>query len=105
MITNGVKFKNFRIHRKSSKIKKILVSVLKTNNSILQSLKDNYKNSYDLTKFKKFKNLKNFRLIGMGGSSLGVKAIHSFLRHKIRKKFIFIDNLDLNLKKLEIKNF
>ena len=105
MITNGVKFKNFRIHRKSSKIKKILVSVLKTNNSILQSLKDNYKNSYDLTKFKKFKNFKNFRLIGMGGSSLGVKAIHSFLRHKIRKKFIFIDNLDLNLKKIRNQKF
>ena len=33
----------------------------------------------------------------MGGSILGTKAIHSFLKHKIRKKFIFIDNLDQGL--------
>ena len=105
MITNGIKFKSFRIHRKSSKIKKILETVLKKNNSILQSLKDNYKNSYDLKKFKKFKNFKNLRLIGMGGSSLGVKAIHSFLKDKIKKKFLFIDNLDLNLKKIRNQKF
>ena len=30
----------------------------------------------------------------MGGSILGSKAIYSFLKHKIKKKFIFIDNLD-----------
>ena len=30
----------------------------------------------------------------MGGSILGSKAIYSFLKHKIEKKFIFIDNLD-----------
>ena len=30
----------------------------------------------------------------MGGSILGAKAIYSFLSHKIKKKFIFIDNID-----------
>ena len=30
----------------------------------------------------------------MGGSILGTKAIYSFLKHKIKKKFVFIDNLD-----------
>ena len=29
----------------------------------------------------------------MGGSSLGAQAIYDFLRHKIKKKFLFIDNL------------
>ena len=105
MITNGIKFKNFRIHRKSLKIKKILESVLKTNNSILQSLKDNYEDSFDLRKLKKFQKFKNLRLIGMGGSSLGVKAIYSFLKDKIKKNFLFIDNLSLNLKNIRNQKF
>jgi glucose-6-phosphate isomerase len=32
----------------------------------------------------------------MGGSSLGAQAIYDFLRHKIKKKFFFIDNLKIN---------
>ena len=35
-------------------------------------------------------------MIGMGGSILGAKAIYSFLQFKIKKKFIFLDNLDAN---------
>jgi glucose-6-phosphate isomerase len=30
----------------------------------------------------------------MGGSILGTKAIHCFLKHKIKKSFLFLDNLD-----------
>ena len=30
----------------------------------------------------------------MGGSILGAEAINSFLETKIKKKFIFFDNLD-----------
>ena len=38
----------------------------------------------------------------MGGSILGTKAIYSFLKYKIKKKFIFIDNLDQEfLKKIK----
>ena len=37
----------------------------------------------------------------MGGSILGTQAIHDFLRHKIKKKFIFIDNLKSAQKKRE----
>ena len=33
-------------------------------------------------------------LIGIGGSSLGSKAIYNFLGHKVKKKFIFIDSLN-----------
>ena len=35
----------------------------------------------------------------MGGSILGSKALYSFLKHKIKKNFIFIDNLDFKLLK------
>ncbi len=34
----------------------------------------------------------------MGGSTLGSQSIYDFLRHKIKKKFIFNDNLQSNLK-------
>ena len=41
-------------------------------------------------------------MIGMGGSILGSKAIYSFLKKKIKKKFIFLD--DINIEKIkEIK--
>ena len=40
----------------------------------------------------------------MGGSILGADAIYNFFQHKLKKNFIFIDDLDenkiLNLKKL-----
>ena len=40
----------------------------------------------------------------MGGSSLGAKAIYDFLKHKIKKNFKFIDNLNNNSSK-EKKNY
>ena len=43
-------------------------------------------------KLENIKNL-NFRVIGMGGSTLGSQTIYDFLKHKIKKRFTFIDNL------------
>ena len=43
----------------------------------------------------KFKKFEIFKIYGMGGSSLGVKAIYDFVNHKIKKKFYFYDNLNL----------
>jgi glucose-6-phosphate isomerase len=34
----------------------------------------------------------------MGGSTLGAETIYQFLNHKIKKKFIFINNLNLKIK-------
>ena len=34
----------------------------------------------------------------MGGSILGAEAIYQFLKHKIKKKFIFINNLNPKIK-------
>ena len=50
-------------------------------------------NPSDLKRFQKFKQI---ILIGMGGSALGTNAIYSYLKTKIKKKFIFMDNIDLN---------
>ena len=105
MISDGIKFNNFKVYKNSSKIKKQLKFLLKENNSIIQSLKNNYKDSFKIKSLKKLKKLKNFRLIGMGGSSLGAEAIYSFLRDKIKKNFIFINDLDIDIKKTKSKKF
>ena len=58
----------------------------------------NFKN-FELAKFRKYKSIV---LIGMGGSALGAEAIYSFYNDKIKKNFIFFNNLD-QLKILKIK--
>ena len=40
-------------------------------------------------------NLPSFKLIGIGGSILGTRAIYNFLYNKVKKKFFFIDNLSV----------
>jgi glucose-6-phosphate isomerase len=58
--------------------------------------------NFQHSKLKKFKKYKSVILIGMGGSVLGAEAIYSFYKNKIKKKFIFLNNLD-QLKIEEIK--
>ena len=41
-----------------------------------------YKDSYTKKLVSNLKNIKNINLIGMGGSSLGAKAIYNFLKPK-----------------------
>tara|TARA_B100000989_G_scaffold136283_1_gene101248 strand:- start:1820 stop:2971 length:1152 start_codon:yes stop_codon:yes gene_type:complete len=100
MNTKNILFKNFKINKKISNIKKILNELLKEDNKIIYSLNRNYRDSYTKKSLSKYKNFKNVRIIGMGGSSLGARAIYSFLKHKIKKNFIFFDNLKAN----KIKN-
>ena len=64
------------------------------NKILFRSFLPSTKYSFNLKKIKKFKKFKTVIIIGMGGSILGAKAIYSFLKFKIKKKFIFIDNLD-----------
>ena len=92
----NILFKNFKLNKKTINTKKILTELLKEDNKILQSLSTNYSDSYTKKSLSKYKNFKNIRIIGMGGSSLGTRAIHSFLKHKIKKKIIFFDNLQAN---------
>ena len=95
MLINNINFSNFKIKPKKKNLKKKLNLILKENNQILQSLKKNYKNSFTKETIKKYNN-HNFRIIGMGGSSLGAQAIYDFLKHKIKKNFFFNDNLNPN---------
>ena len=93
MLTKGINFKNFTVKTNYKNLKKKLNSIIKNNNEVLKSLGNNYIYSYDKNKINKFKKNSNFRIIGMGGSSLGAQAIYDFLKHKIKKNFEFINNL------------
>jgi glucose-6-phosphate isomerase len=99
MLTKGVKFTNFKTKEKSLLIKKKLISLLKSKNEILNSLSQNYKDNFTKKILLKYKRKTNYRVIGMGGSSLGTQTIYDFLKYKIKKKFIFSDNLQVNLDK------
>ena len=77
--------------------KKIVDELNQKNNNLFKSFFPNSNYSFNFRDIKNFKKLKTVIVIGMGGSILGTRAIYSFLKHKIRKKFIFIDNLDQEL--------
>ena len=100
MLTDNIDFKNFKnkVKTKNYNSQKILKLLLKKKNHILSSLSNKYKNSYKKKFLDKYKKSLNFRIIGMGGSTLGAQAIYDFLNKKINKKFYFSDNLQLNKK-------
>ena len=93
MLTSRIIFTNFKVKINNFLIKKELKNLLKKNDEVVKSLSLNYSYSFNIKKLKKFKNKKFFRIIGIGGSILGAKAIYYFLKNKIKKKFVFIDNL------------
>ena len=109
MLSRNIKFKNFSNKSKSLSISRSF-NVLKNDYfkkklKILLSLSKNYKYSYNKKIVHKYKKFQNFKIIGMGGSILGPKAIYQFLNHKIKKNFFFVDNLQTTLDVHKKKNF
>ena len=107
MLTSNIKFTNFIKKQKKKPIYNF--KQLKKENwikkyKLLLSLTPNYKYSYTKAQIKNLKKQNFFRLIGMGGSTLGAKAIYKFLEDKTKKKFVFIDNLKPKLSKYEKSN-
>ena len=98
MFSKNINFKSFNHKFDDKKIKKYLKNILKEKSEILKSLTPSYKYQYEHHIIKKFKKEKIFKIIGMGGSILGTKAIYDFLKHKIKKEINFYDNLDSNFK-------
>ena len=105
MLTKGINFKNFKTKLINKKVKFNLKSILVEKNEVIKSLGINYQNQFDKNLIKKFKKKNNFRLIGMGGSILGSQTIYDFLNYKIKKNFLFIDNLNPHPTKNSKKNF
>ena len=98
----NIKIKNFNKTKPSKKIKSLLNKLILEDNHIIKSLKNTYKDSWNIKKIQKYRNLTNITLVGMGGSIMGSKSIYSFLRNKIKKNFFFLDNFE-NTKIKEIK--
>ena len=102
MLTSNINFKNFKI-KKLKNVKNFISKNWLKKIKLIDTLKSDYKYSYSKNQIRKFKKNKNFRIIGMGGSALGAEAIYQFLNHKIKKKFIFISNLNSSLENNEKK--
>jgi len=104
MISKNIILKNFYSLKKNKKIKLELNKILDSKNEVINSLKKEFRLNYDLKKLK-IKKKFNLRIIGIGGSILGAKAIFSFLSNTIKKKISFIDNLEIDNFKQTKKNF
>ena len=104
MLTSGIKFSNFKNSTNNKKIKKNFDKIIKSKNKIIESLGKKYLYSFNKKQLRKYKKFSNFRLIGMGGSILGTQTIYEFLKHKIKKNFIFEDNIQ-NKKNISKKKF
>lgn len=104
MLTSNIKFRQFKIRKNNQNADKELKKLLCENNSVIRSLTKNYENNFKIKNLQKYKKFLNYRVIGMGGSTLGTQAIYDFLRFKIKKKFKFLDNLNSSKKKICKKN-
>ena len=100
MLTKNITFKNFHNYKKNSKkinfFKILKNNFLKKKDNLLSSLSEKYTYSFNFNELKKYNKFKLLKIVGMGGSVLGINAIYSFLKFKIKKKFTFLDNLNLN---------
>ena len=96
-------FKNFenKTKKKDNKKLKIFLGEIKkfVLPEFLKSFKKDYKYSYKKEFLNSYKKFKNINIIGMGGASLGSKAIYSFLQNKIKKNIYFFENLKIKKKK------
>ena len=104
MFTKNISFKNFLIRKKNLAVKKNLNLILNEKDQIIHSLSKFYKDSFNKKNIKHFNKKLDYRIIGMGGSTLGAHAIYDFLKKKIKKNFIFVDNLNAFENKKAKKN-
>tara|TARA_B110000008_G_scaffold252656_1_gene267394 strand:- start:213 stop:1370 length:1158 start_codon:yes stop_codon:yes gene_type:complete len=98
MLTKNINYKNFFKGFNHLSVKEDLKLLLSKDIDQLKSLKSSFKYNYSKNLVSKLKNISNIRIIGMGGSNLGAEAIYDFLGKKIKKNFIFTNNLNNNQK-------
>ena len=103
MLTKNIRFNNFKFNKSNKRVKKDLKILTEKKSELLKSLTPLYNYSYSKNIISKFKKNLNIRIIGMGGSILGTKAIYDFLKFKIKNEVTFVDNLQTNLLKYNKK--
>ena len=69
--------------------KKLVDELKQKNNNLFESFTHNSKYNFNLRHLRSFKKFQTVIIIGMGGSILGTRAIHSFLKKKNKKKIYF----------------
>ena len=102
-ITEAIYFKNFKKKKVNIRLFKLLKDLTSKENQIIRSLTSSYQNSYSNSIILKLKKYSEIKLIGMGGSTLGARAIYTFLKDKIKKNFIFVDSLEPKNDKIKNK--
>ncbi len=83
-----------KLKSRYSKILNNILINLDTPNNTLHSLSDKYRYNFKEKHLMKFRKFKTIIVIGMGGSILGSESIYFSLKKKIKKNFIFINNID-----------
>jgi len=86
--------KNKKINKKFSNILNNIVINLDKSKNAFNSLSNQFKLSCKLKDLNKFKRFNTVVVIGMGGSILGAEAIYHFFKKKIKKEFLFLNNID-----------
>ena len=107
MFSKKLKITCFDLKKNNRKrVKRLFSEILlkkDPNCRVIDTFSNNYQYSYNKKKISKLKRYQTISVFGLGGSSLGIKAIYDFLRFKIRKKVYFYDNLETVVPKI-IKN-
>tara|TARA_B100000959_G_scaffold144550_2_gene151823 strand:+ start:169 stop:1386 length:1218 start_codon:yes stop_codon:yes gene_type:complete len=95
---------NKKLNKRYSNILKNIITNLDTNKDTFHSLSKKFKFNFRIKDLYKFKKFKTIAIIGMGGSILGSEALYYFLEEKIKKNFLFFNDIDEDkLKRLKTK--
>ena len=107
MFSKKIKISCFDLKKRNTKkIKRLFSEILQKKDpsyKVIDTFSNNYQYSYNKKKITRLRKYKSISVFGLGGSSLCIKAIHDFLKSKIRKKIYFYDNLDVAVPKT-VKN-
>ena len=85
---------NKKINKKFFDILNNITFNLDSSKSAINSLSNKFKFNFRIKDLNRFKKFNTVVIAGMGGSILGSEAIYFFLKKRIKKDFIFLNNID-----------
>jgi len=85
---------NKKINKKFFDILNSITFNLDSSKSEINSLSNKFKFNFRIKDLNRFKKFNTVVIAGMGGSILGSEAIYFFLKKRIKKDFIFLNNID-----------
>ena len=106
MLSRNIKFKGFQKKKIKKNLKELFQNLINKSdkkNNLINSFSKTYKFSFNKNLIKKYKKFQFYHIYGMGGSSLGGKAIYEFIGSKNKKFFFFFNNIDIKNKLVKTK--